>query len=724
MDDHITPQVSSSDCEYHGVLIKNDQFLVSVQDDLFRLRPNSGDGPAREFSKSNLFDVASETDSNGLPSLVLAINTSGGIKRMVLSFSEGAGGVAARDRLIRQVRGIINGVHSKSGQCEKEALKTISGVLIKGLRFRLGIGSFGITLTPESGNGPVREYPRSALFDPACEADNGDLPSFTLAIKTKGGIQRMILSFPQESGGSSARDQTLHLILGIINGKTAGVMKKAAGPVHSVSGITIKDVPFKAELSSDLIRLVPEAGDGAPREFRAAELFDVVPEFTPDGIQSAVLAIQTATGIRRMVLCFADKLGGTAERDRFTDMVRGIIDGTFGTVADSKKRLRRDQCRTEYPICQRSGLSLEGEEIGLLLTSKRLLVYEGGGRDVLVREEFRSHLILDASPTIDLSGKPAMAISIISPDKEISGRIFVFDDESERNSWISLLTADELPPPMFEETDDEVVVTEESEIEIEVRECEVPQEDEEEELPDPPEEDQKPPVNRCPVCSTILPYESPWCDLCGTRLTSERDLRIPGESDQMLSDDPLIIRPRREYGRFLTFLIAPSGAGRFKDDPLMIPVIYFLTSILVCVLGSLGIVSVLLHRSGGDSTLYPILTELTTDPVVFAIFTITILCAAAVAVLIASLLAFLIIGRVEGSLGGIIRITLYATLPFGIAGLIPIIGVLVAGCWSVIIVSGALRKTFDFSVPASFFPPVISYAGVFFAAILLTGGVF
>jgi hypothetical protein len=716
MDNHTALPGRSSDRDYHGVLIKNDQFLVTADDDLIRLRPLSKESPVREFSRSKIFDSVPEIDTEGLPSLALAIHTSGGIKRMVLSFPPGAGGTDARDRLLSHVVGIINGAHSSEVTGSKEALKVISGILIKGSRFRIGIGSAGITLTPESGGGSVREFSRPSLVDVSPERNTTGHPALTLGITTKSGTQKMILSFPKESGGSAARDQTLGLIQGIIRGTGTKTGNKSVGPVCSVAGFFIKDVPFDAELSPDRITLTPRAGEGGSREFGSDLLFDIVPEFTPDGIQSAVLAIRTATGIRRMILCFPEESGGAEVRDHFIGLVRGIINGTLTSSVAATQGPRRDPGRAEYPICQRSGLMSGDGEVGLLLTSKRFIIYGGGGREVSVREEFRSQQILDASPTIDLSGRPAMTVSIISPEKEILCRSFIFDDMDERNRWISLLTADELPPPMIEEADDEVITP----AVVEAEEDEVP----DDEPQNPPDEEERPPSNRCPLCGTILPPDSPWCDLCGVRLTAERDARVPGESDLIHTDDPFGAEPQREYGRLLTFLIAPSGAGRFEDDPIQIPILFFLISMLVCILGNLSFIAFLLSRTYVDPSLYPVLTELTTDPVVSVIFIMTLLSAAVLSVLIASLIAYLITGRVEGSPGKIIKITLYAALPFAVAGLIPLIGVLLAGFWSIFVLSGALRRRFDFSFSASLFPPIISYGAAFIAIFLLTGGLF
>lgn len=716
---------------FSGVSIKNEPFTVSAARGIVRLEPESKTGSIREFSRDALFDAVPEIDSEGLPALALAINTPGGIRRMVISFPEWAGGTQGRDRLEALIQAIIQGKgDSPAGIATKNDL-IFSGVLIKGERYAIGIAPTGITLTPGDGAGKRSGFPLSAIAGVDLEPGNEDSPSLALEISTSGGIRRMILSFPDEAGGSSARDQAISMIRDIKGDGTRRqdppAQKKApATPFSSFTGITIKDIPFRSDLYSDRICLIPEAGDGSPREFKKGDIFDIVPEFTPDGVQSAVLAIATATGIRRVVLCFPSEKGGSFERDRFIVRVREILDGTAGSRPDTLSKRGRASAGIEYPICQRSELLMDNEQIGLLLTSRRLIIYEGDGTSASVREEFRSSQILDASPTIDLSGMPAVTISLISKEKEIFRRIIVFEEKDERDTWIEYLIADETPPPMIEEEYDDAEPAQNECPDEELDETsDEPEDEDEEEIPLPPEDDQKPPpFCRCPVCETLIAPESPWCDTCGVRLSPDRDWRELSECMlQSTQNDPLTPRPKREYGRILTFLFAPSGAGRFRDDPIQLPLTFFLTSMLVCILGTIGIITYLAGYAEVDPALYPVISALITDPATMGVFTITTLIAAGVAVLIATFLAFLITGRVEGSFGRLLRITLYSALPFAIVGFIPVAGFIIAGIWSILVLSGALRSTFDFSIPASLFPPVASYGAALFAGILLSGGI-
>lgn len=728
MDGNNAPKGSSSDHIFSGVSIKNEPFAVSVAVGLLRLTPESGTGGVREFSRGALFDAVPETDGDGLPSLALAINTPGGIRRMVLSFPEWAGGTAGRNRLERLVHRIIEGADSPSGNLPVQAGVTFPGVRIKGASFTIGIGGSGITLTPESAGSTIADFPPESIKNIDIAPEIGDDPALLLSIAVNGATRNMILAFPKEAGGIAARNRAIRSIRGIggaekHTSRKAPSSQKPAKPVCSVSGMMIKETPFRSDLFPDRIALIPEIGNSVAREFTRSEIFDIVPEFTLEGIQSAVLAIRTPSGIRRMILLFPEEIGGATERDRFVGLVRGILDGTIGTTPEKQQTPVRPPPKTEYPICQRSELCMDDQRVGLLLTSKRLIIYEGDGQTASVREEFRIQQVLDASPTIDIRGKPAVTISLITIQKEIVPHTIVFDDESERDAWISLLTADETPPPMIEEDyDDEAFLR--SDAEEETVEASREEEEDEEEIPQPAREDQKPPpVNRCPVCGTILAPESPWCDSCGIRLSPDCDWRGLSESTLHTgSCDPLTTRPKREYGRLLTFLFVPSGAGRFKDDPILLPLLFFLTSILVFILGSITIIGLLSDYVGLDPALFPVMSEFIASPVMIGVFTSSILLVASILVLIAATLAFLITGRVDGGFGRVLRITLYSVLPFGIAGLIPLLGVLIASLWSILILSAALRSSFDFSVPASLFPPVVSYGAVIFAGIILSGG--
>ncbi|RQD80466.1 MAG: YIP1 family protein [Methanocalculus sp. MSAO_Arc2] len=743
MDDHSQPPGSSSDQIFQGVQIKNDSFSISIDQDLIRLIPDSGKLPSVECTKETLFDAVPEINSEGVPSCALAIQTTRGIRRMIITFPEWAGGTGARDRFHKQVHTIIHGASaspqttrsSKNGSGENQEL--ISGIKIKGASFTMGISASAIALIPEDGDDTQREFPISAISDVIFETDTKDLPCLTLAIRTSSGTRRMILSFPHGLSGESSRDgvaRRIQEIAGIsFHQKQTPVSQvRENNKVSSFSGIRIKGSHFTADLKRDQIALIPETGGGGPGEFHADKIFDITPEFTPEGEHAAVLSIRTPTGIRRVILCFSPKSGGSVERDRFITHVRGIIDHPHAKQSDSAPQPRRGLFRNEYPICQRSGLFSGEKECGLLLTSKRLIVYERDGQNACIRDEFRTSQILDASPTIDLSGRPAAAISIIQPNENsIQEHIFVFHDETERDSWIDYITADELPPPMIEGGDDEIIIgneyhndTEElPEEEVEKGEEEEDQE-KDQEIPGFPDEQQTSPVNRCPICMTVLSSESPWCDICGVMVSPETNWRdLDGYSLKFPADISFKPWKNPEYGRFLTFLIYPSGASRFKDDPLRIPLLTFLASILVCILVNIGFLIFFSHHRGFDPSLYPALTKLTTDPVVIATFTAATLFAAVLAFLIAAILAYVIIGREEGSFRRVIRITLYAALPFGIVGLIPGFGLLVAGLWSTFILSGALRSTFDFSVPASFLPPVTSYGMAFCAIILLPGGI-
>lgn len=718
---------------FSGVSIKNEPFTVTAARGIVRLEPESKTGSVREFSRNALFDAVPEIDTDGLPSLALAINTTGGMRRIILSFPEWAGGTQARDRLEALIQAIIQDTDESPAGVPDSDECDFSGILIKGERYSIGISASGITVRPDDRASKPAGFPLSAVIGVDPEPGNGSIPSLALSVRTPGGIRRMILSFPGDAGGSSARDRAISMIRDIkgdgISVQNIPAQRKApATPFCSFTGITIKDIPFRSDLYFDRICLIPEAGDGSPREFMKGDLFDIVPEFTPDGVQSAVLAIATATGIRRVILCFPSENGGAFERDRFIVRVREIIDGTAGRTPDMMEKRGRAPARIEYPICQRSELLMDNEQVGLLLTSKRLIIYDGDGTSASVREAFRSPQILDASPTIDLSGMPAVTISLISKEKEIFQRIIVFEEEDERDVWIEYLTADEIPPPMIEEEYDDAdsAAYEYPDEGPGERTDESGDEDEEEEeTPPAPDDDQKPPpVCRCPVCETLIAPESPWCDTCGVRLSPDRDWRERSECMlQSTQDDPLTPRPKREYGRILTFLVAPSGAGRFQDDPIHLPLIFFLTSMLVCILGNVGIIACLADYAGVDPALYPVISGLITDPATMAVFTLTTITAAAVAVLIATFLAFLITGRVEGSFGRLLRITLYSAIPFAIAGIIPVVGLFIAGIWSILILSGALRSMFDFSIPASLFPPVASYGAALFAGILLSGGI-
>jgi hypothetical protein len=719
---------------FSGVSIKNEPFTVSAARGIVRLEPESKTGNIREFTREALFDAVPEIDGEGLPALALAINTPGGIRRMVLSFPEWAGGTQARDRLEVLIRTIIQGTDESPAGVPDSDECDFSGILIKGERYSIGISPSGITVRPDDRASKPAGFPLSAVMGVDPEPGNGRDPSLALSIRTSGGIRRMILSFPGDAGGSSARDRAISMIRdirgdGAPRQNTPAPKKAPSTPFCSFTGITIKDIPFRSDLYTDRICLIPEAGDGTPREFRQSEIFDIVPEFTPEGLQSAVLAIATGSGIRRLILCFPSEKGGSFERDRFIVRVQEILDGTAASTSDTQSKRGRAPARIEYPICQRSELLMDNEQVGLLLTSKRLIIYDGDGTSASVREAFRSSQILDASPTIDLSGMPALTISLISKEKEIFHRIIVFEDEDERDTWIAYLTADETPPPMIEGEYDDTEYGDHGSLDEEVDESEEgsgEDDQDEEETPPPPEDDQKPPppVCRCPVCETLIAPESPWCDTCGVRLSPDHDWR--GLSEYVLQsteDDPLTPRPKREYGRLLTFLIAPSGAGRFRDDPIQLPLTFFLTSMLVCILGNVGIIDYLAGYAGLDPALYPAISGLITDPATMVVFTLTTITAASVAALIAAFLAFLITGMGEGSFRRLLRITLYSALPFGIAGLIPVIGLFIAGIWSILTLSGALRSTFDFSIPASFFPPVASYGAALFAGILLSGGI-
>ncbi|MCQ1539447.1 hypothetical protein FTO68_10705 [Methanocalculus taiwanensis] len=728
MDGNNVPKGSSSDHIFSGVSIKNEPFAVSVDRGLLRLTPESGTGGVREFSRGALFDAVPETDSEGLPSLALAINTPGGIRRMVLSFPEWAGGTAGRNRLERLVHRIIEGADSPSGNLPVSEGVTFPGVRIKGASFTIGIGGSGITLTPENAVSRIADFSPESIKNVDIAPENGDDPALLLSIAVNGATRNMILAFPREAGGIAARNRAIRSIHGIggaekQNSRNLPSLQKPATPICSVSGMMIKETPFRSDIFPDRIALIQETGNSVAREFTRSEIFDIVPEFTPDGIQSAVLAIRTPSGIRRMILLFPEEIGGAAERDRFAGLVRGILDGTIGTATKKQQAPLSPPPKTEYPICQRSELCMDDQRIGLLLTSKRLIIYQGDGQHASVREEFRIQQVLDASPTIDIRGKPAVTISLITKEKEIVPHTIVFDDEGERNSWISLLTADETPPPMIEEDYDEGAFLR-STTQEEAIGAHREEEEDGEEIPQPASEDQKPPpANRCPVCGTILSPESPWCDSCGIRLSSDCDWR--GLSEYVLhtgSCDTLTPPPKREYGRLLTFLFVPSGAGRFKDDPIRLPLLFFLTSILTCILGTIAIIGILSDYAGLDPTLFPVMSEFIASPVMIGVFTASALLVAAILVLITATLAFLFTGRVEGSLGRVLRITLYSVLPFGIAGLIPVIGILIACLWSILILSGALRSTFDFSVSASLFPPVVSYGAVIFAVIFLSGG--
>lgn len=742
MDDHSQPPGSSSDQIFQGVQIKNDSFSISIDQDLIRLTPDSGRLPSVECTKDTLFDAVAEINSEGIPSCALAIQTTRGIRRMIVSFPEWAGGTGARDRFHTLVHTIIQGASasqktprsSKNGSGENQEL--ISGIKIKGASFTMGISASAITLIPEDGDALQREFPISAIADVIFETDTTDHVCLALAIRTSSGTRRMILSFPRGLSGESLRDRVAGRIQEIAGipfhqNKTPVSEVRKNNKVSSFSGIRIKGSHFTADLKRDQIALIPETGGGGPREFHADEIFDITPEFTPEGDQAAVLSIRTPTGIRRVILCFSTDSGGSAERDRFITHVRGIIDHPHAKQSDSAPQPRRRLFRNEYPICQRSGLFSGEKECGLLLTSKRLIVYEGDGQNACVRDEFCTSQILDASPTIDLSGRPAAAISIIQPEENsIQEHIFVFHDETERDSWIDYITADELPPPMIEGGDDEIIIGNEYQNDMEELPEEVEKDEEEEgweidqETPVFPGEQQMLPVNRCPICMTVLSSESPWCDTCGVLVSPETNWRDLDEYTLNLPVEPSFTPWKNpEYGRFLTFLIHPSGASRFKDDPLRIPLLTFLASIMVCILVNIGFLIFFSHHRGFDPSLYPALTKLTTDLVVIATFTAATLFAAATAFLIAAILAYVIIGREEGSFSRVLRITLYAALPFGIVGLIPVVGLLAAGLWSIFILSGALRSTFNFSVPVSFLPPVTSYGMIFCAIILLPGGI-
>jgi len=687
--------------EFKGILIKKEAFTAILTGDKVILSPESGVGTRREFHRSSLFDAVPEVNPDGLPSIALAINAGGIVRRMVVAFPEWAGGRSSRDCFGEMVHLMMQ------GGCTPP-LVAGSKVRIKGSEYRLEILEDGITITPASGRGAPRAYQRSAIV--GCRRDEGELPSLLLRIHAGGAVREMILSFPE---GAVVRDQADTMIRQLLPVAKAQKREKELVYIDSIPGVVIKGQTFTIGIADAGIRITPESGEGAEREFLRSDLFDIVSEFTPDGEYSAVLAIMTGTGVRRMNITFP---AGMVDRDRAVRYVKEIIDGVIQTGPIDHTRREKRASEKEYPICQRSGLMTPEGRRGILLTSQRLIIYEGDDQNVAIIREHPRRSILDASPCIDSSGEPSILISFIGTEKEIGQHHLTFGDGEERDAWIALLTSDETPPPLIEEEELEITPLEENGGESRQEE----ETDEEPEYSPPDNESGKPPSpERCPVCNTILTPESPWCDICGIRLSPEGDWR---ESDD---ESPCIgISPPREFGRLLTFLIAPSGAGRFGDDPFYKPFVAFISAVLLCIFSNLLAITAIYRYVDVDPSLYPLLTELTTEPWAAVFFTLSILLIAALLVLVTSIIAYLITGRADGGFGRIFRITLYAILPFGIAGLIPVIGILLAACWSIIIISIALRSTFDFSGPASLFPPALSYTVLLTMILLLPRGLF
>jgi len=685
--------------EFKGILIKQEAFTAILTGDKVILSPDSGGGSRREFHRSNLFDAVPEITPEGLPSIALAINAGGVVRRMVLVFPEWAGGTSSRDRFGKIVHLMIQG---------EMATPQVTGskVIIKGSDYIIDILEDGITITPASGGGASRTYQRTAIV--GCIKEGGNQPSLVLSIQAGNAIREMILSFPE---GVKARDLADEKIRQFFFDSKPELKRRDLVFLDSISGALIKGQSFTIRIADIGIRITPDSGEGTEREFLRSDLFDILPEFTPDGEYSAVLAIMTGTGVRRMVITFP---AGISDRDRVVRHVKGIIEGTAPVGQREKQRGERRSREREYPICQRSGLMSPEGRRGILLTSQRLIIYEGDDQDVVIIREHPRKSILDASPCIDTSGEPSILISFIGKDKEIGQHHLTFGDEGERNAWITLLTSDETPQPLIEEDEIEIIPHEE----IRVEEEEEADDEPEDELPE--EEEGRPPTHqRCPACSTVLTLESPWCDICGIRLSSEGSWR------EMDNGSPFIeTSPPREFGRLLTFLIAPTGADRFREDPLHIPLLVFISAVLICVFSNLLAITALYRYFDIDPSLYPVLTELSTEPGAAALFTLSILLIALLLALVTSIIAYLITSRVDGGFGRIFRITLYAILPFGVAGLIPFIGVLLAACWSIIIFSSALRSAFDFSGPASLFPPALSYTVLLTMIILLPRGLF
>ncbi|MCP1662932.1 MAG: YIP1 family protein [Methanocalculus sp. MSAO_Arc1] len=728
MDDQPRDPDTSSGSVFRGVAIKKEPFTVSVDTSRILLAPESGAGQDREFKGSVIFDAVPETDGEGLPALALAIRTPGGIKRIVLSFPEWAGGASGRDRLEAQVQQVTrDALPSGSAPGPGDETITIPGILIKGTGFALGISSQEVTLTPENPAEKKRIFPRDSVVDATAETGETGIPQLMLGITTPGGRRQLLLAFPEHAGGARARDRAVGLITAPVNKKTPAASTTPSPKPLLLPGIAIKGHSFNAELLPDRIRLSPENGDGRTREFVRDAIFDVTAEFTSEGIHSAALAINTPGGIQTMILSFSEDAGGAGGRDQFISYVHAIINRRPFESDFRAPSPKKQQPRMEYPICQRSCLMLEEEQVGLLLTSKRLIIYEGDADSVAVIEEFPARCILDASPTLDLEGRPAMVVSFLSEEKEIIERRIVFEDPAERDSWISLLTADELPPPLIDNTADEALSLPDQGQDMPLEEHE--EEDEtavdgfgrEEE---PPGEAYVQPAERCPACRTLTLPESPWCDICGIRLSADRDWRGLDEYVLMLPEETVALPPdpKREPGRLKTFLFTPSAAERFRDDPIRLPLLFFLTSILVCILGNIAVIGFFSTYTSFDESLYPIISALITDPVIMATFTATALFAALLSATIAATLGYLIVGREEGSFRKVLGITFYSSLPFGIIGIVPLLGILTAPLWSVLILSGALRSAFDFSVPASFFPPVASNIALFVALLLITGG--
>jgi len=691
------PPENPEDRKFRGILIKQEAFSADLKGEKIILSPESGAGARREFHRSNIFDVVAETNPDGLPSIALAINAGGVVRRMILAFPEWGGGTASRDRFREMVH------QMKQGGPPSPPLSG-STVRIKGSEYRLEILEDGITITPASGGGAPRSYQRSAIE--GYQREEGEIPSLILRIHAGGAVREMILAFPE---GGATRDQAETAIAKFFTGSRVEEKREFVF-IDSIPGALIKGQPFTIWIADAGVRITPESGDGTGREFLRSDLFDVVSEFTPDGEYAAVLAIMTGTGVRRMKIIFPD---GMTSRDRAVRYLKDIINGVLRKAPHGETKQEKRATAREYPICQRSGLMSPEGRRGILLTSQRLIIYEGDEQNVEIIREHPRRSILDASPCIDTSGEPSILISYMDKDKEIGQHHLTFPEEEERNAWITLLTSDETPPPLIEEEDQETIPHEEEETRHEE------EAEEEEDEDSPPEDEGEPPTClRCPVCSTILAPESPWCDICGIRVSPERDWR--GKVDETACID--FPSPPREYGRFLTFLIAPSGAERFRDDPLHKPLLVFISAVLLCTFSNLLAITAVYRYHGIDPSLYPVLTEMTTDPGAAAFFTLSLLLIASLLVLVTSIIAHLITGRIDGGFGITTRITLYSILPFGVAGLIPGIGILLAACWSIIIISIALRSIFDFSAPASLFPPALSYSVLLTLIVLLPGG--
>jgi|GEM_PF-4774113 len=426
------------------------------------------------------------------------------------------------------------------------------------------------------------------------------------------------------------------------------------------SGVEVKSILFDLFLTDRRLVLVSARGDaGAPVEVRLESVHSVRSE-EHDAGAGIVIALSSSEGKRRGLMRITFKTTGGLSREREREI--WIRDLSAHLSSGSGSELKADN------------ILVKSVEFTATLTSDSIVLRpnESEGPASVV---FARSAVTSAASGQNPAGEPTLTISLLQPGGHEGSMVMSFSEwynggrAAERDRWVTALGG-------------QVTFT-------------------------PSEEDFRgtragvatPTLSASSVCTSCgagLPENAKFCLNCGARQDMEPQMQIsepvrrpsaPAMSMPALPDLEIM-------DQLTGFLMFPGKAfRRYGDEREPLPLPFFIAVLALFAAGSM--LSIYILSKVLDPAVYPVITSIGGNPVEAIIYGIMLMLTTAIGLVLISILMWVGVVLAGGrpDTERCLRIGMYSAAPYAVAGLIPVLGGIIAPLWWAVIGVTGLRES-------------------------------